>query len=50
MAWCRSQRGAGPALVKALVRAFRYPRLLNDEWYSLISEMATAERLERGYA
>ena len=38
-----------PALVKALARAFRYQRLLNEGRYSSISEMAAAERIERGY-
>ena len=40
---------ADPALVKALARAFRYQRLLDDGRYASISEMAAAERLERGY-
>ena len=38
-----------PALVKALARAFRYQRLLEEGRYVLISEMAAAERIERGY-
>ena len=40
---------ADPALVKALARAFRYQRLLNEGRYASISEMAAAERIERGY-
>ena len=40
---------AGPALVKALARAFRYQRLLDDGRYASICEMAAAERIERGY-
>jgi hypothetical protein len=40
---------ADPVLVKALARAFRYQRLLDDGRYASISEMATAERIERGY-
>jgi hypothetical protein len=40
---------ADPALVKALARAFRYQKLLNDGRYASISEMATAEKIERGY-
>lgn len=40
---------ADPALVKALARAFRYQRLLDEGRYASISEMAAAERLERGY-
>jgi hypothetical protein len=34
--------------VKALVRAFRYQRLLDEGRYAFISEMAAAERIERG--
>lgn len=40
---------ADPALVKALARAFRYQRLLDEGRYASISEMAEAERIERGY-
>jgi hypothetical protein len=40
---------ADPALLKALARAFRYQRLLDEGRYAPISEMAAAERLERGY-
>jgi hypothetical protein len=40
---------AAPALVKALARAFRYQRLLDEGRYASISEMAAAERIERGY-
>ena len=40
---------ADPALVKALARAFRYQRMLDKRRYASITEMATAERLERGY-
>ena len=40
---------ADPALVKALARAFRYQRLLDEGRYASISEIATAERIERGY-
>jgi hypothetical protein len=35
--------------VKALARAFRYQRLLDEGRYASISEMAAAERIERGY-
>ena len=35
--------------MKALARAFRYQRLLSEGRYASISEMAAAERLERGY-
>jgi hypothetical protein len=40
---------ADPALVKALARAFRYQRLLDEGRYASISEMAAAEQIERGY-
>ncbi|MFC7737525.1 hypothetical protein ACFQX4_17125 [Roseomonas sp. GCM10028921] len=40
---------ADPALVKALARAFRYQKLLDDGQYTSITEMAEAERLDRGY-
>jgi hypothetical protein len=40
---------ADPAVVKALARAFRYRRLLDEGRYASISEMAAAERIERGY-
>jgi hypothetical protein len=40
---------AAPALVKALARAFRYQKLLDEGRYASISEMATAEKIERGY-
>ena len=40
---------ADPALLKALARAFRYQKLLDEGRYASISEMAAAERIERGY-
>lgn len=40
---------ADPALMKALARAFRYQRMLDQGRYASITEMAAAERLERGY-
>jgi len=40
---------ADPALMKALARAFRYQRLLDEGRYASITEMAAAERIERGY-
>ena len=38
-----------PALVKALARAFRWQRMLDEGRYASITEMAKAERIERGY-
>lgn len=40
---------ADPALVKALARAFRYQRMLDEGRYASITELATVERLDRGY-
>lgn len=40
---------ADPALVKALARAFRYQRMLDQGRYASITEMAAAEQIERGY-
>lgn len=40
---------ADPAVVKALARAFRYQRLLDEGRYASIIEMAAAEKMERGY-
>ena len=43
------QTRADPALLKALARAFRWQRLLDNGRYGSISEMAAGERIERGY-
>lgn len=40
---------ADPALLKALARAFRYQKLLDEGRYASITEMAAAEKIERGY-
>jgi hypothetical protein len=40
---------ADPTLVKAMARAFRYQRMLDEGRYASITEMAEAERIERGY-
>ncbi len=40
---------ADPTLIKALARAFRYQRMLDEGRYATITEMAEAERIERGY-
>jgi hypothetical protein len=40
---------ADPALVKALARAYRWKRMLEEGRYASISEMAAAEKIERGY-
>jgi hypothetical protein len=38
-----------PALIKALARGFRWRRMLEECRYASISEMAKAEKIERGY-
>jgi hypothetical protein len=40
---------ADPALLKAVARAFRYQRLLDEGRYASVTEMAAAEKIERGY-
>jgi hypothetical protein len=40
---------ADPALVKALARAFRYQRILDEGRYASVTEMAAAEKIDRGY-
>ncbi len=40
---------ADPTLVKALARGFRYQRLLDEGRYASITEMAEAEKVDRGY-
>jgi hypothetical protein len=40
---------ADPALLKALARAFRYQRMLDEGRYASVSGMAAAEKIERGY-
>ena len=40
---------ADPGVVKALARAFRYQKLLEEGRYGSISEMAVGERIDRGY-
>lgn len=38
-----------PAMVKALARAFRYQRMLDRGTYESVTEMACAEKIDRGY-
>jgi hypothetical protein len=40
---------ADPALLKALARAFRWKRLLEDGRYASVSDIARAEKLDRTY-
>jgi hypothetical protein len=44
-----TQTRGEPALVKAPARAFRYQRMLDAGHYASLSEMAEAEKLDRGY-
>ena len=40
---------ADPTLLKALARAHRWQKLLDEGRYASISELAVAERVERGF-
>ncbi|MFT8247273.1 hypothetical protein [Roseomonas sp. BN140053] len=40
---------ADPVLVKALARAHRWKRLLDEGRYASLTELAAAEKLERGF-
>jgi hypothetical protein len=40
---------ADPALVKALARAFRWKRMLDEDRYVSLTALATAEKVDRGY-
>jgi hypothetical protein len=40
---------ADPALVKAVARALRYQRMLEEGRYASITDVAAAEKIERGY-
>ena len=46
---CAHHHPRRSALLKALARAFRYQRMLDEGRYASISEMAAAEKLDRGY-
>ena len=41
---------ADPVLVKALARAFRWKRMLDDGRYASVQELAAGEKMDRGYA
>ena len=41
---------ADPALLKALARAFRWRRMLEDGRYGSVSDIARAEKIDRTYA
>lgn len=40
---------ADPAMVKAMARAFRYQRMLDEGRYGSVTELASAEKIDRGY-
>ena len=40
---------ADPVLTKALARAFRWKRMLDEGRYASISEIARSEKIDRGY-
>ena len=40
---------ADPVLVKALARAFRWKRMLDEGRYATVTELAAGEKLDRGY-
>ena len=44
-----TQTRGNPASVKALARAFRWQAMLDAGVYASITELAAAERIERGY-
>ena len=44
-----SRTHADPALVKAVARAHRWQRMLDSGRYASVSEMAIAEKIDRGY-
>jgi hypothetical protein len=44
-----ASRKADPAMVKALARAFRWKRMLDAGRYASVSEIATKEKIDRGY-
>jgi hypothetical protein len=46
--WSNRTR-ADPAMVKALARAFRWKRMLDEGRYASISDIAASEKIDRGY-
>lgn len=47
--WAPRHTRVDSALIKALARAHRWKRMLDDGRYGSVSELATAEKLDRGY-
>lgn len=48
-AWAPQRARVDSTLIKALARAHRWKRMLDDGRFGSVSELATAERLDRGY-
>jgi hypothetical protein len=48
-AWAPQRARVDSTLIKALARAHRWKRMLDDGRYASVSELATAEKLDRGY-
>ena len=48
-AWAPKRARVDTTLIKALARAHRWKRMLDDDRYGSVSEMAAAEKLDRGY-
>lgn len=47
--WAPARGRVDSTLVKALARAHRWKRMLDDGRYSSVSELAAAEKVDRGY-
>jgi hypothetical protein len=48
-AWAPQRARVDSTLIKGLARAYRWKRMLDDGRYGSVSELATAEKLDRGY-
>ena len=47
--WAPTRGRVDSSLIKALARAHRWKRMLDDGRYGSVSELAAAEKLDRGY-
>jgi hypothetical protein len=47
--WAPRHARVDSTLIKALARAYRWKRMLDDGHYGSVSELAAAEKLDRGY-
>ena len=47
--WAPQRARIDSTLIKALARAHRWKQMLDDGRYGSVSELATAEKLDRGY-